>query len=179
MKYDNLIKDLNVYHRNQVWVSDITYIRVNNNWTYLTLITDLFSRKIVGYSFSKTMRTEDTTIPATRMALNVKTDSKKTILHSDRGRQYCMPIFTNVFKKKITFSNTKNGDPYENAVAERINGILKYEFELKDNFKNFKLAESEIKKAVSLYNSTRPHWSLDLKTPDEVFFEARATAISN
>jgi transposase InsO family protein len=172
MKYSNLIKDLDILRVNQVWVSDITYIRVDNKWSYLTLITDLYSRKIVGYSFAKGMTVEETTAPAIKKALKFKKDSDETILHSDRGVQYCMPKFTDKVKKKgITFSNTQGGDPYENAVAERLNGILKYEFELKDNFKNFKLAKNEIDKAIVLYNAKRPHWSLDLKTPDEVFFE--------
>lgn len=170
-KYQNLIKDLDINRVNQVWVSDITYIKVNGSWNYLTLITDLFSRKILGYSFSKGMSTNETTLPAAKMALKFKKDDKNTILHSDRGLQYCMPIFTDKFENlNISFSNTQGGDPYENAVAERINGILKYEFDLKDNFKNFALAEVEIKNAISLYNSERLHWSLNLKTPDEVFF---------
>ena len=170
MKYGNLIKDLDIFKVNQVWVSDITYIRVADKWNYLTLITDLYSRKIVGYSFSKGMSVEETTLPAIKKAFKFKKDAEKTILHSDRGVQYCMPKFTKKVKERITFSNTQGGDPYENAVAERLNGILKYEFELKDNFKNFKLAMNETDKAIFLYNSKRPHWSLDLKTPDQVFF---------
>lgn len=171
MKYNNLIKDLDVFRINQVWVSDITYIRVADKWNYLTLITDLYSRKIVGYSFAKGMTVEETTVPAIMNAFKFRKKYQNTILHSDRGLQYCMPKFTEKVKKKgITFSNTQGGDPYENAVAERLNGILKYEFELKDNFKNFKIANDEINKAILLYNNKRPHWSLDLKTPDEVFF---------
>ena len=178
MKYHNLIKDLNIFRVNQVWVSDITYIRVADKWTYLTLITDLYSRKIIGYSFSKGMTVEETTQPAIKNAFKFKKDIEKTILHSDRGVQYCMPKFTeNIKEKGITFSNTQGGDPYENAVAERLNGILKYEFELKDNFKNFKLANHEIDRAILLYNSKRPHWSLDLKTPDEVFFNLEMSAV--
>lgn len=176
MKYSNLIKDLQIFRINQVWVSDITYIRVADKWNYLTLITDLYSRKIVGYSFCKGMSVEETTEPAIMNAFKFKKDTEKTILHSDRGVQYCMPKFTEKVKKRgIIFSNTKGGDPYENAVAERLNGILKYEFELKDNFKNFKLANDEIDKAILLYNNKRPHWSLDLKTPDQVFFNLQTT----
>jgi len=171
MKYENLVKELEVIEINQVWVSDITYIRVAGKWCYLTLITDLFSRKIIGHAFSKGMTVEETTAPAIKKALKFKTKDKNTILHSDRGLQYCAPLFTDKLKgKNITFSNTQGGDPYENAVAERLNGILKYEFDLKDNFKNFKLAKCEIEKAISLYNSKRLHWSLNLKTPDQVFF---------
>jgi putative transposase len=181
-KYKNLIKDLNITKANQVWVSDITYIKVNNKWHYLTLIMDLFSRKIIGYAFSSGMSVEETTAPAMKMALKFKDNNKplNTILHSDRGLQYCAPLFTKKFDKDFDFSNTQGGDPYENAVADckfpmklgkRVNGILKYEFDLKDNFKNMAIAKKEIDKAIHIYNSIRPHWSLDLKTPDEVFFE--------
>lgn len=170
-KHKNLIKKLEINRVNQVWVSDITYIRVNGNWNYLTLITDLFSRRIVGYSFSKGMSVLETTQPALNMALKTKTRKQKTILHSDRGFQYCSPCFTKQFKKKkLSASMAKAGDPYENAVAERVNGILKYEFDLKDNFKNFSIAKKEIEKAVYLYNHKRPHWSINLNTPNQVFF---------
>lgn len=170
-KYKNLIQNLEIKHINQVWVSDITYIRVNGHWNYLTLITDLFSRRIVGYSFSKGMSVLQTTQPALNMALKSKPKKQKTILHSDRGFQYCSPCFTKQFKnKKIIASMSKAGDPYENAVAERVNGILKYEFDLKDNFKNFSIAKKEIEKAVFLYNHKRPHWSINLNTPNQVFF---------
>ena len=170
-KYKNLIKNLETDRVNQIWVSDITYIRVNGHWNYLTLITDLFSRRIVGYAFSKGMSILETTQPALNMAIKTRSKKQKTILHSDRGLQYCSPSFTNQFKKKkITASMSKAGDPYENAVAERVNGILKYEFDLKDNFKNFNIAKKEIQNAIYLYNQKRPHWSINLNTPNQVFF---------
>lgn len=179
-KHRNLIENLPITHPNQVWVSDITYIRVRDQWNYLTLVTDLFSRKIVGWHFDKGMKISQTTRPAVDMAIkerNRQAKSKKettttttTILHSDRGFQYCNPTFVKFnHKNNITPSMTKNGDPYENAVAERVNGILKYEFELKDNFASFQDALFQIQDAVYLYNNFRTHFSLNLKTPQQVY----------
>jgi transposase InsO family protein len=98
-KHKNLIKNLEINQVNQVWVSDITYIRVNGHWNYLTLITNLFSRRIVGYSFSKGMSVLETTQPVLNMALKTRSKKQKTILHSDRGLQYFSPSFTKQFKK--------------------------------------------------------------------------------
>ena len=169
-KHRNLIKEMQIQRPDQVWVSDITYIRVGQDWNYLTLITDLYSRRIMGYSFSQGMHVKDTTESAIKMALKNKKSKGETILHSDRGFQYCNPRFVEQNKKKkIIPSMTENSDPYENAVAERLNGILKYEFHLRYSFKSFALAGKEIDKAIKLYNSYRPHWSLDLKTPNYVY----------
>jgi len=137
-KHKNLIKDLLIEYVNQVWVSDITYIRVNDNWHYLTLVTDVYSRKIVGYSFSKNMTVKDTTSNAVNMAIKNRKNDTITILHSDRGIQYCNPNFIKaIAKKKVKPSMAEKGNPYENAIAERMNGILKYEFGLKYKFNNF------------------------------------------
>jgi transposase InsO family protein len=172
-KHKNLLKDLDVVKPDQVWVSDITYIRVGQNWNYLTLVTDLYSRKILGYSFSRGMRVKETTEAAIKMAIKNKKSKGETILHSDRGFQYANPSFVEQNKKKeIIPSMTENSDPYENAVAERLNGILKYEFHLRYNFKTFEIASKEIDKAIKLYNSYRPHWSLELKTPNYVYTNA-------
>jgi len=169
-KHRNLIKDLEIRRPDQVWVSDITYIRVGQDWNYLTLITDLFSRRIMGYSFSTGMGVSQTTDKAIKMAMKNKTNDGQTILHSDRGIQYCNPGFVKENKKnKIIPSMTENSDPYENAVAERLNGILKYEFHLRYRFKSNQVASKEIQKAIKVYNSYRPHWSLELKTPNYVY----------
>lgn len=169
-KHKNLLKGTIIMHPDQVYVSDITYIRVDNEWNYLTLIMDLFSRKIMGYKLSKGMKVEQTTRPAMDMALKYRKHQNQTILHSDRGFQYCNPSFVEKNNEyNITPSMTNNGDPYENAAAERLNGILKYEFGLKDHFKNFEIASKEVDKAIKIYNQYRKHWSLDLKTPDEVY----------
>lgn len=172
-KHKNLIKDLLIQYVNQVWVSDITYIKVNDKWHYLTLVTDVFSRKIVGYSFSKTMTVQDTTATAVDMAIKNRKNQTKTILHSDRGIQYCNPNFIKaIAKKKVSPSMAEKGNPYENAIAERMNGILKYEFGLRFKFKDFLTAKNEIDKAVKLYNNKRPHWSLNLNTPNEVYSQS-------
>lgn len=150
-KHKNLIKGTTVSNPDQVYVSDITYIRVNEKWNYLTLIMDLYSRKIMGYQLSESMAVKDTTSPAMNMALKNRKGNGKTILHSDRGLQYCNPTFVNTNARKgIVPSMTFGGDPYENAAAERLNGILKYEFGLKDHFKNHHIAKSEVDKAVKL-----------------------------
>ena len=169
-KHRNLIKEMEIERPDQVWVSDITYIRVGQEWNYLTLITDLYSRRIMGYSFSTGMRVNQTTAAAIKMALKNKKNKGETILHSDRGFQYCNPRFVEENKKhNIIPSMTENSDPYENAVAERLNGILKYEFHLRYRFKSYEVAGKEIQKAIKLYNTYRPHWSLELKTPNYVY----------
>jgi transposase InsO family protein len=169
-KHKNLIKGTTVSKPDQVYVSDITYIRVNEKWNYLTLVMDLYSRKIMGYQLSESMTVKQTSAAAIKMALKNRIGNGKTILHSDRGLQYCNPSFVNTNAKKgIVPSMTFGGDPYENAAAERLNGILKYEFGLKDHFKNHHVAKTEVDKAVNLYNKYRLHWSLGLKTPDFVY----------
>lgn len=169
-KHKNLIKGTKVYKPDQVYVSDITYIRVDDQWNYLTLIMDLFSRKIMGYNLSVGMKINQTTLPAIKMALKNKASKGQTILHSDRGFQYCNPNFVESnSKKNITPSMTNKGNPYENAAAERLNGILKYEFNLKDHFNSFQSAKRQVDSAIKLYNQYRTHWSLNLKTPNFVY----------
>ena len=169
-KHKNLLKGTIVNRPDQVYASDITYIKVNGEWNYLTLIMDLFSRKIMGYQLSKGMKVNQTTLPAIKMALKNRKNKELTILHSDRGFQYCNPNFVkHNAKYNIIPSMTNNGNPYENAAAERLNGILKYEFDLKDHFKNFDIAKIEVDRAIKLYNDYRTHWALDLKTPNQVY----------
>lgn len=124
----------------------------------------------MGHHLSNGMKVNQTTAPALKMALKNRQNKEKTILHSDRGFQYCNPKFVEAnYKNNITPSMTKNGDPYENAAAERLNGILKYEFDLKDHFNSFDIAKKEIDRAIKTYNDYRTHWSLNLKTPNEVY----------
>lgn len=169
--HKNLLSGTIIERPDQVYVSDITYIRVDNEWNYLTLVMDLFSRRIMGYKLSKGMKVNQTTQPALKMALKNRKNKGVTILHSDRGFQYCNPNFVkNNTPKNIVPSMTNKGNPYENAAAERLNGILKYEFDLKDHFKNFDIAKKEVDKAIKIYNEYRTHWSLNLKTPNEVYY---------
>ena len=170
-KYKNEIKDLKITRKNQVWVSDITYIRTMEGFRYLSLITDLYSRKIVGYKLSKSLSIEGC-MEALKRALKLREDKSEPLYHhSDRGIQYCCYEYTGLLQREgITISMTEVDHCYENAYAERVNGILKQEYGLDDTFKNEEQAIKAVKEAIWLYNSDRLHTSLDFKTPDSVYF---------
>ena len=168
-KYNNLIKDLDINRPNQVWVADITYIRMVNGFAYLAIITDLFSRKIVGYDISNSLELSGC-LMALKNALKTTKSCKGLIHHSDRGIQYCSNEYTQkLIKKGINISMTEENHCYENAVAERVNGILKDEFYLDQTFFNLKSAELATKNAINIYNNKRLHVSLQYKTPSAVF----------
>jgi transposase InsO family protein len=167
--YGNKIKDLPVYRPNQVFVSDITYLRTREDFCYLALVTDLYSRKIVGYDVSQSLAVEGAQ-RALRMALRNVTESDKLIHHSDRGIQYCCYAYTDMLNDRdIEISMTEENHCYENAVAERINGILKSEFMLGEKLKSFKVAKELVKQSVKLYNEKRLHQSLNYQTPAAVY----------
>ncbi|HPZ26216.1 MAG TPA: IS3 family transposase [Kaistella sp.] len=168
-KNPNRIKDLEITRSEQVWVSDITYLKIQNNHAYLALVNDAYSKKIVGFKLADHLRTE-IVVDALKMALKQRSfPERKLIHHSDRGIQYCAPEFTNFTdKQQITLSNTQNSDPYENAIAERINRTLKYEYGLKEVLPDFKTAEKMVSQAVEIYNNQRLHFSLELQTPENV-----------
>lgn len=169
--YKNLIKGKAFEQPNQVWVSDITYIRVADSFYYLSLVTDLASRKIVGYALWNTLET-DGCLSALRQALKHRNKNQALIHHSDRGVQYCSQVYTNLLKKnKIKISMSAKACPYENAVAERVNGILKTEFDAARVFENMTIALHHIRQSIRLYNRKRTHWGLELQTPDQVFFK--------
>lgn len=166
-KHPNLIKG-NIYRKSeQVWVSDITYVKTEKGYLYLSLITDLYSKKIMGYNLSDNMKVESTT-KALRMALSQRQyKNRKLIHHSDRGFQYCSDEYTGLLRaNKIKISMTQNHDPYENAAAERVNGILKDEFGIGEGFVNEAQAHREIMNVIKVYNSKRPHMSCDYFTPN-------------
>lgn len=166
-KYKNLIKEFIPVGSNLLWVSDITYIHLKNGFGYLNLITDAYSRKIVGFYLSKTLEARGS-IKALKMALQNNDNIKNLIHHSDRGVQYCCNDYVGILKnKKIKISMTENGDPLENAIAERVNGILKDEL-LEEVYKDFQSAQEAIAKAISVYNHLRPHSSISYKTPIEL-----------
>jgi transposase InsO family protein len=166
-KYSNLIKNISIKRPEQVWVSDITYIRVINKWGYLSLITDAYSRKILGYSFRDDLTTQGC-LEALEMALGTKKTNKSIIHHSDRGVQYCSKVYVNLLlDNNIAISMTEKGDPYENAIAERVNGILKTEFNLHSNQLGFNKTCNLIKKCINSYNTLRPHASCDYLTPSQ------------
>lgn len=168
-KYNNLIKDLKITAPNQVWVSDITYIRTVNGFCYLALITDLYSRKIVGYDVSDSLELAGC-LRALKSAFRKAKPGSNLIHHSDRGIQYCSKQYVNeLLKRKVKISMTEENHCYENAVAERVNGILKDEFYLDQCFVNTSHAKRATKNAIDIYNNKRLHLSLGLKTPEQVY----------
>ena len=165
-KYPNLIRALQVKKANTLWVSDITYLRLKKGFAYLSLITDAYSRKIVGWHLQQTLHAIGP-IQALHKALRQRRNSEDLIHHSDRGIQYCCGEYVKVLKdNEIVISMTENGDPYENAIAERVNGILKMELLLDSTFKTFNDAQEAVKWAIDKYNHVRPHSSCDYLTPE-------------
>ena len=151
----------------EVWVSDITYIRTAAGWLYLTTIIDLYDRQVIGWSLSTRMYADQTIIPAWKMAVSKREITESLLFHSDRGIQYCSDQYQYLLQKcNIKCSMTQNSDPYENAVAERINGILKQEFMIDSYHLELPLMKKLVTQAVSRYNQIRPHWSNNMLTPE-------------
>lgn len=170
-KYPNLIEGFYPTAPNQLWVSDITYIIVGNGFAYLSLITDAYSRKIVGFYLSIDLSAEGC-IRALEMALDNNPVLGRLIHHSDRGSQYCCSDYVKILNDSfIKISMTQNGDPRENAIAERVNGILKDEL-LDKSYLNYKEAVRCVSIAISIYNHQRPHGSIDYLTPIEAHFRS-------
>jgi transposase InsO family protein len=166
--HKNLIKDFVPTAANQVWVSDITYIRTLRGFCFLALITDAFSRKIVGYDLSNSLELSGS-IRALKMALKKLPRNHRLIHHSDRGSQYCSHQYVKLLKKKeIRISMTQENHCYENAIAERVNGILKDEFYLDSCFIDKYYARKCARDAINNYNTYRLHLSLNYKTPNQV-----------
>lgn len=167
-KHKNLIKGLDVTAPEQVWVSDITYIKTELGHEYLSLITDYYSKKIVGYYLADNLKTESS-LKALEMAIKSrKYPDSNLIHHSDRGFQYCSDDYIAMLSNNnIQPSMTEVYDPYENAVAERVNGILKDEFDIGEGFTNHLQAVKEIKYAIETYNTFRPHFSCEKLTPQQ------------
>lgn len=170
-RFDNLTEGIRLSGSNQLWVSDITYVRVGSKFLYLSLITDAYSRRIVGYHLSRSLDRSGC-IAALRMALSTTTSTEGLIHHSDRGVQYCSGEYTALLEQHgIRISMTQNSQPLDNPKAERINGIIKGEFLDNYNLRGLDDAREGVRKAVALYNSLRPHESLKLATPNQVHFE--------
>lgn len=169
-KWPNLVKDLKVEEPDQVWVSDITYIKTLEGNCYLNMITDAYSRKIVGYAVDNTMETESM-INALKMANQQRLNkNKKVIHHSDRGLQYCSKEYVEMTSNNnIQLSMTENSDPYENALAERMNRTIKEEFGLNRKLANREQVRALLKESITLYNQFRPHLSLQMRTPEQVY----------
>ncbi|MCS3533163.1 transposase InsO family protein, partial [Chryseobacterium sp. JUb7] len=161
-KYPNLLKTTHLKRKEQVFVSDITYVKTKTNVCYLSLITDAYSRKIMGYELSENMNAENV-VKALKMAVRNRTTGLSLIHHSDRGLQYCSEIYQKVLREnKIMPSMTDGYDCYQNALAERINGILKQEF-LIYKCKNIHDLKQMVKESIYIYNNKRPHLSLKMK----------------
>lgn len=168
-KYPNLIKDIEALGSNQVWVSDITYWKTKGGHYYISFITDAYSRKIVGYHVAKTMEAIES-VAALKVALKgLAGHVTELIHHSDRGSQYCSAKYVGLLKKNnIQISMTENGDPLENAIAERLNGIIKGEYLIDYPVNNLTDAKRILEAVVVLYNEDRPHASISNLTPSEV-----------
>lgn len=170
-KHPNLLKEREAKQPEQVFVSDITYIESEQGTHYLSLVTDACSRKIMGHELSHEMKASDT-LKALDAAVVRREYTTPLIHHSDRGVQYCSGVYQAALKaNQITPSMTDGYDCYQNALAERINGILKQEF-LLYKCKTFKELKQLVKESIDVYNGMRPHLSLGMKTPDEAHKKA-------
>ena len=171
-KYPNLIRNFIPSSPNQLWVSDITYWRIKERFLYISFITDAYSRKIVGYHLGDSIQTSQT-IQALQLAiLNLTVEGKNNLYlthHSDRGTQYCSNEYVTLLENNnIGISMTENGDPLENAIAERVNGIIKEEYLNDYQVDNLKEAKELLDAVVQLYNNERPHMSIGNHTPNHV-----------
>lgn len=169
-KYDNLIVDKSITAPNQLWVSDITYVKISDdNALYLYLITDGYSQKIVGWSLSDDLKA-DSAVVALKMAIkNNKGKFLNLIHHSDRGVQYCSHKYVEILKNEnVRISMTSPGSPQENAIAERLNGILKEEWLNDLNLKSLSSGRKKLNEIVKIYNTYRPHQSLNYDTPENI-----------
>jgi transposase InsO family protein len=165
--FKNLIKKHKLTGRNQVWVADITYIRTRQAFMYLGLITDKWSRKIVGYHLGETLGTEEV-LKALAMALKGLKAGERPIHHSDRGSQYASHAYVKgATKAGLQMSMTEKNHSAENALAERVNGILKQEYWLDANFENQLKARQATASGIHLYNTQRPHTALAMATPQQ------------
>ena len=167
--YADSSKQITLKQPEQLWISDITYLSTREQTIYLHLVSDAYSKQIMGYRLSKDLKAEST-LKALQMALGRRVYQDRAIVHhSDRGLQYCSKIYINeLIKNKCKISMTQNGSPYENAVAERINGILKDEFYCDEKFDSFEQAKSHIEQSIMIYNTKRPHLSCSMLTPTEM-----------
>lgn len=168
-KWPNLIKNFVPTGPNQLWVSDITYWKIRDDMLYISLITDAYSHKIVGHHVARTLETIET-IKALRTALPcLEGQANRPIHHSDRGTQYCSAGYVALLQDNgLAISMTESGDPVENAIAERVNGILKEEYLNHYKVANIQEAASVLDSSVDLYNRERPHMSIGLLTPETV-----------
>jgi putative transposase len=166
-RYPNLAKGFKPLKAHELWVSDITYIPLKERFAYLFLITDAYSRKIVGFHVSDDMKVSSA-IVALQKAMHQKPSDTIVIHHSDRGIQYCSNEYVNLLQKNnALISMTQTGDPLENAIAERVNGILKTEL-ISSSYADIDKASISIAKAITIYNYKRKHSSVNYQIPNDV-----------
>lgn len=165
-KHSNLIAEMEIKRPEQVWVSDITYIGKREKPCYLSLVTDAYSKKIMGYYVADNLNTESS-LQALKMAIKQRNYKGAPLIHhSDRGLQYCADDYQKELNThKIRCSMTQQSDPYENAVAERINGILKQEFMIDTYHQDLEVMKIIVKESIDMYNNQRPHYSNFMYTP--------------
>jgi putative transposase len=167
--HENLLMKESINRPDQAWVCDITYLRLTKGFCYLALITDVYSRKIIGYHVNDTLELKGC-LKAFEMACKNRNTLQKTIHHSDRGIQYCSNAYVNLLRQKnILISMAETGNCYENAIAERVNGILKDEFNLDATFNTIEQARRASEQAVRTYNTRRPHMSIGMRKPAELY----------
>ncbi len=172
-KYPNLIADVVPSRPNEIWVSDITYVETDEGVCYLSLITDTYSHKIVGWAVGPTLETVYP-LNALKMALATIDDvtASRLIHHSDRGCQYCSNEYVSELKKRhVNISMTQSGDPLENAIAERANGILKVEWLYKMRITTRDECRSILDRIIDFYNTQRPHMSIGMQPPEAVHMQ--------
>jgi transposase InsO family protein len=171
--YKNVLKDVEITSSNQAWVADITYLRSTHKFVYLSLLTDRYSRKIVGWHLSSSLNIEGS-LEALKGAIRAERPSEGVIHHSDRGIQYCSAAYTGLLlEEHARISMTEENHCYENGMAERVNGILKSEYGLDATFVDEAHARRACEQAIAMYNMRRPHWALGLKTPQQVHSAAQ------
>lgn len=167
-KWPDMTNGLMVSGPGQLWVSDITYINTEQGFNYLSLVTDAYSRKIIGYHLSQKLRAQGTIIALNKAIKSMPVGHTGLIHHSDRGVQYCCTDYVEILQHYlINISMTQSGSPYDNAIAERVNGILKREFHLDQTFSGYQQAVAAVNKAIDYYNRVRPHMSCDDMTPEQ------------
>ena len=173
-KHQNKVENLAIVRPEQVWVADITYLGNRDHPCYLALVTDAYSKMIVGYSVSEHLDTANCT-QALKMAIsNRQYKTAPLIHHSDRGIQYCSDEYQELLdSKKINCSMTESYDPYQNAVAERVNGILKQEFMIDRCRAPVKVIRQVVKESIEIYNHERPHFSCHLYTPAQMHQQSK------
>lgn len=167
-KHKNTAKEVILEKPEKLWVSDITYVGNRDNPMYLALVTDAYSKRIMGYDTSSSLSASGS-VRALKMAIKNRKYSHQLLHHSDRGLQYCGGNYQTVLtRNNIKCSMTEAYDPYENAIAERVNGILKQEFLGNSNSLDLKTMKSLVEDSIQRYNTKRPHYSCNYKTPEEM-----------